>query len=71
MSQAKPTAHESDPKSRFSVFTPREVLVVKLDKDGRLAVSAELKPRSDPTRGNRDATMSDPDGEERDYEVIG
>ena len=61
-------AHANDPKSRFSVFATREVLIVKLDKDGQHALSAELKPRSDPTRGNRDTTMTDPDGEERGYE---
>jgi len=53
-------ASANDPKSLFSVFAAREVLVVKLEADGKRAVSAELKPRSD-------AAMTDPDGEESDY----
>lgn len=55
-----------DPKSPLSVFAPRQVLVVKLGAaDGVWqAQSAELKPRSDPTRGNRDTTQTDPDGTE-------
>jgi hypothetical protein len=62
-------ANASDPKSPGSVFAPRQVLVVKLAKsDGALrASSAELRPRVDPTRGNRGTTMTDPDGEERQY----
>jgi len=60
-------ASANDPKSHFSVFAPREVLVVTLDKDARRALSAELKPRSDPARGNRDTTMTDPDGEESGF----
>src|SRR5215207_2913617 len=52
-------ANASDPKSPASVFAPRQVLVVKLAKtDGaRRASSAELQPRVDQTRGNRDTTM--------------
>ena len=39
--------------------------------DGALrAASAELQPRVDPTRGNRDTTMTDPDGEERQFEKL-
>ena len=55
-----------DPKSPLSVFAPRQVLIVKLGAaDGVWqAQSAELKPRSDPTRGNRDTTQTDPDGTE-------
>ncbi|MBR1212340.1 SH3 domain-containing protein [Bradyrhizobium sp. JYMT SZCCT0180] len=59
-------AGANDPKSPASVFAARQVLVVKLDKDGR-ALSAELKPRSDATRGNRDTTMTDPDGQESEF----
>lgn len=62
----------NDPKSPASVFAPRQSLVVRLTRgDGGLrALSAELQPRADPTRGNRDTTMSDPDGEEREYEKL-
>lgn len=65
-------ANASDPKSRGSVFAARQVLVVKLAKsDGALrASSAELRPRVDPTRGNRGTAMTDPDGEERQYEKL-
>ena len=34
------------------------------------ALSAEMKPRDEPTRGNRDTTMTDPDGEERQFEKL-
>ena len=66
-------ANASDPKSPASVFAPRQALVVKLAKgdDGLRALSAELKPRDDPTRGNRDTTMTDPDGEERTVRETG
>ena len=66
-------ANANDPKSPGSVFAPRQVLVVKLAKsDGALrASSAELQPRIDPTRGNRDTTMTDPDGEERQFDETG
>jgi hypothetical protein len=65
-------ANANDPKSPASVFAPRQVLVVKLTKeDGALrAASAELQPRTDPTRGNRDTTMTDPNGEEREYDRL-
>jgi hypothetical protein len=65
-------ANASDPKSPGSVFAARQVLVVKLAKsDGALrASSAELRPRVDPTRGNRGTAMTDPDGEERQYEKL-
>jgi hypothetical protein len=65
-------ANANDPKSPGSVFAPRQVLVVKLAKtDGALrASSAELQPRVDQTRGNRDTTMTDPDGEERQYDKL-
>ena len=65
-------ANASDPKSPASVFAPRQALVVKLAKgdDGLRALSAGLKPREDPTRGNRDTTMTDPDGEERQFEKL-
>ncbi|MBR1247210.1 SH3 domain-containing protein [Bradyrhizobium sp. AUGA SZCCT0169] len=59
-------AGANEPKSPASVFAARQVLVVRLDKDGR-ALSAELKPRSDATRGNRDTTMTDPDGQESEF----
>ncbi|MBR1153023.1 SH3 domain-containing protein [Bradyrhizobium sp. JYMT SZCCT0428] len=59
-------AGSNDPKFPASVFAARQVLVVRLDKDGR-ALSAELKPRSDATRGNRDTTMTDPDGQESEF----
>src|SRR5262245_41759236 len=39
-------ATASDPKTPASVFAPRQVLVVALDKDKSRAVSAELKPRA-------------------------
>ena len=60
-------ANANDPKSPASVFAPREVLVVRLDKDAARALSAELKPRVDATRGNRDTTMTDPDGQESEF----
>ena len=65
-------ANAGDPKSPASVFAPRQALVVKLEKNqGALrASSAELQPRVDPTRGNRDTTMTDPDGEERQFERL-
>jgi len=65
-------ANANDPKSPGSVFAPRQVLVVKLAKtDGALRTSsAELQPRVDQTRGNRDTTMTDPDGEERQYDKL-
>ena len=64
-------ANANDPKSPGSVFAPRQVLVVKLAKsDGALrASSAELRPRVD-QRGNRDTTMTDPDGEERQFDKL-
>ena len=51
-------ADANDPKSPGSVFAPRQMLVVKLASNGG-ALSAELKPRNDLTRGNRDSTMTD------------
>ena len=65
-------ANASDPKSPASVFAPRQALVVKLTRgDGGLrAASAELQPRVDPTSGNRDTTMTDPDGGERQFEKL-
>ncbi|MBR1282696.1 SH3 domain-containing protein [Bradyrhizobium sp. AUGA SZCCT0177] len=60
-------AGANDPKSPASVFAARQVLVIKLDKDERRALSAELKPRSDATRGKRDTTMTDPDGQESEF----
>jgi hypothetical protein len=65
-------ANASDPKSPEAYSQPRQVLVVKLAKsDGALrASSADLQPRVDPTRGNRDTTMTDPDGEERQFEKL-
>lgn len=57
-------ANSDDPKTPASVFAPRQTLVVALTPDATRALSAELKSRSDPTRGNRDTTMTDPDGEE-------
>lgn len=65
-------ANANDPKSPGSVFAPQRMLVVRLTKgnDGLRAASAELKPRDTPTRGNRDTTMTDPDGEEREYEKL-
>ena len=36
--------HASDPKSHFSLFAPREVLAVRLDKDERRALSAHGPP---------------------------
>ncbi len=60
-------ASANDPKSPASVFAARQVLVVRLDKDEQRALSAELKPRSDATRGNRDTTMTDPDGQESEF----
>ena len=59
-------AQADDPKSPGSVFAPRQMLVVKLaSKDGAtIALSAEIKPRDEPTRGNRGTTMTDPDGDE-------
>jgi hypothetical protein len=59
-------ADANDPKSPGSVFVPRQVLVVKLAGNGG-ALSAELKPRNDATRGNRDSTMTDPDGNEAEF----
>jgi hypothetical protein len=59
----------NDPKSPGSVFTPRQVLVVKLAGNGG-ALSAELKPRTDSTRGNRDSTMTDPDGNEAEFAIF-
>lgn len=61
-------ANSDDPKTPASVFAPRQTLVVALTPDATRALSAELKSRSDPTRGNRDTTMTDPDGEERAFE---
>jgi hypothetical protein len=61
-------ANANDPKSPASVFAPRAVFVVRLDAAKSRALSAELKPRSDAARGNRDTTMTDPDGEERAFE---
>jgi hypothetical protein len=61
-------ANANDPKTPASVFATRQVLVVTLTTDATRALSAELKPRSDPTRGNRDTTMTDPDGEEAEFE---
>ncbi|KRR14138.1 hypothetical protein CQ12_35090 [Bradyrhizobium jicamae] len=65
-------ANANDPKSLASVFAARQVLVVKLTRgDGGLrASSAELQPRVDPTLGNRDTTMTDPDGQEREFEKL-
>ena len=62
-------AQADDPKSPGSVFAPRQVLVVKLAlKDGATrALSAEMKPRDEPTRGNRGTTMTDPDGDEERF----
>jgi hypothetical protein len=62
-------AHADDPKSAGSVFAPRQMLVVKLaSKDGAtIALSAEMKPRDNPTRGNRGTTMTDPDGDEENF----
>jgi hypothetical protein len=61
-----------DPKSPGSVLTPRQVLAVKLTRgdSGLSASSAQLQSRVDPTRGNRDTTMTDPDGEERQFEKL-
>jgi hypothetical protein len=62
-------AHADDPKSPGSVFAPRQMLAVKLaSKDGAtIALSAEMKPRDHPTRGNRGTTMTDPDGDEENF----
>ncbi len=62
-------AQADDPKSPGSVFATRQVLVVKLvRKDGAtIALSAEIQPRAEPTRGNRGTTMTDPDGDEADF----
>jgi hypothetical protein len=62
-------AQADNPKSPGSVFAARQVLVVKLArKDGAIqALSAEIKPRDEPTRGNRGTTMTDPDGDEADF----
>lgn len=57
-----------DPKSPGSVFAPRQVLVVKLG--GGKAVSAELKPRDDISRGNRDTTQTDPNGSEEEFDKL-
>ena len=57
-----------DPKTPASVFTSRRVLVVKLAADK--AVSAELKPRDDIARGNRDATQTDQDGMEEEFDKL-
>ncbi|MBR0825980.1 SH3 domain-containing protein [Bradyrhizobium manausense] len=57
------SASSNDPKTPASVFAPRQVLVVKLTSDGTRAVSAELKPRTDPARATSD---SDGDGSEYD-----
>src|SRR5215216_4296150 len=53
-------ANANDPKSPASVFAPRQVLAVRLIKSdsGLRALSAELRPREDPTSGNRDTTMT-------------
>jgi hypothetical protein len=58
-------ANANDPKTPLSVFPRREVLMVRL-VDGK-AVSALLQPRTDPTRGNRDTTQTDPDGTEQEH----
>ncbi|MCP3465168.1 SH3 domain-containing protein [Bradyrhizobium sp. CCGUVB23] len=63
-------ANSNDPKTPASVFAPRQVLVVKLTPDATRAVSAELQPRTDPARSNRDTTMSDPDSEESEYDKL-
>jgi hypothetical protein len=65
-------ANANNPKSPASVFAPRQTLVIRLTKsDGGLrAFSAELQPHKDPTRSNRDTTMTDPDGEERQFEKL-
>jgi hypothetical protein len=57
-----------DPKSPASVFAPRLALIVRLAREnGALrAIAAETKPREDAARGNRDTTMTDPDGNEDD-----
>jgi hypothetical protein len=62
-------AQADDPKSPGSVFAPRQMLVVKLaSKDGAtIALSAEIRPRDEPTRGNRGTTMTDPDGDEAGF----
>ena len=48
------------------MFAARQVLVVKLA--GGKPVSADLQPRDDIARGNRDTTQTDPDGTEEDYD---
>ena len=57
-----------DPKSPGSVFAPRHVLVVKLS-DGK-AVSADVKPRDDSARGNRDTTQTEPDRTEEEFDTL-
>lgn len=61
-------AGADDPKTPGSVFAARQVLVVKLAA-GK-PVSAELKARDDRTKGNRDTTMTDPDGNEEDFDRL-
>jgi hypothetical protein len=63
-------ANANDPKTPGSVFAARQVLAVTLSPDAARAVSAELKPRSHPTRGNRDTTQTDPDGVEREHAAM-
>jgi hypothetical protein len=65
-------AAANDPKKPASAFASRQTLVVRLaEVDGRLqAVAADLEPRADIPRGNRDTTNTDPDAVEREYAYL-
>ncbi|MFK4565346.1 hypothetical protein ABIF95_007876 [Bradyrhizobium ottawaense] len=51
-------APSNDPKTPASVFAARQALVVKLTPDATRAVSAELKPRTEPDPDNDDSDFS-------------
>lgn len=57
-----------DPKTPGSVFTPRQALVIAL-KDSK-AVSALLKARDGILRANTDATQTDPNGTEAEFDKL-
>ncbi len=63
-------AGADDAKTPGSVFAPRNALAVKLADSATRAVSAELKPRDDRPKGNRDTTMTDPDGGEEEFDRL-
>jgi len=61
-------ASSDDPKTPGSVFAPRKTLLVKIENNK--ATAAETDARDDIARGNRDTTMTDPDGDEENYDTL-